>query len=339
MKKILYSFFIALLFSGSSLSAQQLNQFDQFTKNNFIYNPGATGMEHYTDISGNFRRQWAGFDNAPRSFVLGINSRKMENSVTKTTAPPSIFISNNDLYDDLEKTEESVKPTPHAFGGYIISDRNGPFERMSAFANYAYHLQVNETSTLAFGIGAGYSRRELDADKLTTVSQNDATLTSFQTNNTATSYFDLKAGITYYSRNYFIGYSANQLNRKKLYDEITGTTGELNIHHNFSAGYVFDLSDNLELYPTVLVRFVDPAPASYDAALRLRMDKKVWFGAGYRYKDAVSAQFGLTFANKLNLGYSYAYSTSEIKDVNDGSHEISLGLMLNNGVIAPTKMW
>ena len=339
MKKLTTLLFVLGGLLTTSTFAQQINQFDQFTKNNMVYNPSSTGMEYYTDISGNFRRQWAGFENAPRSFVLSVSSRMMDKTVTKNTAPPSIFISNNNLYNQLESTEENRTPTPHAFGGYLLSDRNGPFERMSAFLNYAYHLKVSEKSTLAFGVGAGFSRRELDAASLETVSDNDNTFNNYLSNDNATNYFDIKAGLTYYGENYFVGYSANQLNRKEIYEEINGSIGRLNIHHNFSAGYVFDLSESLELYPTVLVRMVDPAPIAYDGALRLRFDQKVWLGAGYRHDDAISAQFGLTFANKINFGYSYAFSTSEIKNANDGSHEISLGVMLFNSVPAPTKMW
>ena len=338
MKKI-YTLLAITIGVVSQIDAQQLNQFDQFTKNNMVLNPASTGMEHYTDISGNFRRQWSGFDNAPKSFLLSVSSRLMERKVENSTVPPSIYISNNDLYNSLSNSEEIVSPTPHAFGGYIVSDRNGPFERMSAFLNYAYHLKVSESSTLAFGVGGGYSRRQIDLNSLETVTVNDNTFLNYQNNDDAVSYFDIKAGITYYGRNYFIGYAANQLNRKQLFGSTNGSTGRLNVHHSISAGYIFEINDNLELYPTAIVRYLDATPAAYDAALRLRFDKKIWLGAGYRYDDAVSAQFGMTVYEKFNFGYSYAYSTSEIKNVNDGTHEISLGIMLFNSVSAPTKMW
>lgn len=338
MKKLITLLLISLAGNHLELMAQQINQFDQFNKNSMVFNPATTGMEHYTDVSGNFRRQWVGFDDAPRSFLVSINSRKMEKSLT-TTELPSIIISDNSMYDQVNTTKETRVPTPHAFGAYIISDGNGPFERLSAFVNYAYHLKVSENSTLAFGVGAGYSRREIDVNSLELVSTNDNTFNSFLTNDNASDYFDLKAGLTFYGRNYFIGYGANQLNRKELYQEINGSIGRLDIHHNFSAGYIFDLNESLELYPTVLVRMVDPAPIAYDGALKLRFEKKFWLGAGYRHDDAVSGQLGLTIANRYNFGYSYAFSTSEIKNANDGSHEISLGIMLHNSVEAPTKMW
>jgi type IX secretion system PorP/SprF family membrane protein len=337
--KTLNYVWIALLLAPIAGVAQQLGQFDQYMNNAILQNPAFVGMEEFTEIRGNFRRQWVGFDNAPRSFVLSASSRLMTTNTTKNDIPPSIFISDNELYNQLGGERKVIEPSPHGIGGYVIHDRNGPFERISAFATYAYHLRVTEKTNLSFGVGAGFSRREIDLASMSVLSGTDELYNSYLMNDNAESHLDLKAGLTYYGRHFFVGYSSNQLLQNEVYDVSEGQAEKLAIHHYLSGGYVFNLSERFELYPTVMVRYVEPAPLAYDANLRARLDKEVWFGVGYRYQDAVSGQIGLTLNNKLNFGYTYAFGTSEIREAHDGTHEVSLGFMFNNKQPAPSKLW
>lgn len=335
-----YIIFLSFLIAAPMLTlGQQIGQFDQYNKHLMIYNPAATGMEQFTSVDGNFRRQWTGFDNAPRKFLLSVSSRMMVTEYINPDSPYSLYISDNSLYKRVGDPEIKRTPKPHAIGGYILNERHGPINDLSFMGTYAYHLQFTEKRFLALGLGVGVSRKSIDVELLDVIDENDPTYQNYINHDNSNVYFNANFGAVYYSENFYIGYGADQLGRNKVYEEENTENARLILHHNFSAGYNMELSDKLELYPTVLVRHTDPAPLEVDASLRLRIDKLIWFGAGYRNNDAVSGQFGLTISRKLNFGYSYAYSTSDIKGANDGTHEVSLGLMINNSVAAPRLMW
>lgn len=339
MRNIFRICFSLLLLAPFAVLGQQIGQFDQYNKNLMIYNPAATGMEFHTDISGNFRRQWTGFDNAPRSFILGVSSRMMETEYINPDSPYSLYISDNTLYKKVGDPEIKRTPKPHAIGAYILSERNGPIHNMSLMGNYAFHLKFSEDRFLSLGLGVGISRTSTEVSELDVVEESDPTYLNYLRHDESNVYFDANFGVTYYTDHFYIGYSSNQLAQNRIYKKENTEDAKLILHHNLVGGYIFNLSESLELYPTALVRYTSPAPVEVDASLRMRIDKKIWFGAGYRNDNAVSAQFGLTIYKKINFGYSYAFSTNEIRTESDGTHELSLGMMINNSVAAPKLIW
>lgn len=60
---------------------------------------------------------------------------------------------------------------------------------------------------------------------------------------------------------------------------------------------------------------------------RVRYNKFLSVGIGYRYNDAVMIMLGAEFKN-FYLGYSYDYATSAISRASSGSHEIFAGYSL-----------
>src|SRR5690606_32793146 len=180
MKSNLLKISLCLLFSVPfMLSAQQIGQSDQYNKNLMIYNPGATGLENFTSVNGSFRRQWTGFDNAPRSVMLNVSSRMMETEYINPDSPYSLYISDNSLYKQVGDPEIKRTPKPHAVGGYILSERHGPINDLSFMGNYAYHLQFNESSFLGLGISVGLTRKSIDIDLLDVIDENDPTYMNY----------------------------------------------------------------------------------------------------------------------------------------------------------------
>ena len=49
---------------------QQMPQFSQYLRNQYMVNPGAAGIYDFIDITVGGRMQWLGFDNAPISSYL-----------------------------------------------------------------------------------------------------------------------------------------------------------------------------------------------------------------------------------------------------------------------------
>jgi hypothetical protein len=55
----------------------------------------------------------------------------------------------------------------------------------------------------------------------------------------------------------------------------------------------------------------------------------------------VVGMIGLNVSYLVNIGYSYDYVLSNINTVAKGSHEVVVGIMLNNKqrILCPTHMW
>nr|WP_133272747.1 type IX secretion system membrane protein PorP/SprF [Hymenobacter radiodurans] len=63
-----------LLLATLPALAQQQAQYSQYMNNNYILNPGATGVEDYIDVKFSYRTQWTGLEGAPKTYYASINS-------------------------------------------------------------------------------------------------------------------------------------------------------------------------------------------------------------------------------------------------------------------------
>ena len=72
MKKLILSFSFFSFLSLSSI-AQQLPQYSQYLLNKYVINPASAGTENYFLGQTNYRSQWDGIKDAPRTYILSVN--------------------------------------------------------------------------------------------------------------------------------------------------------------------------------------------------------------------------------------------------------------------------
>lgn len=315
---------------------QQMPQFSQYLRNQYMVNPGAAGVYDFLDVTIGGRMQWVGFDNAPLSSYLYVSSplnrsqRNRYNPALRTSIGP------------VRNPEIKTGKLKHALGGMVVADQYGAFRQLKAAVTYALHIPVAEKLNMSFGANVGLSNRAFLSDRAQTLNilepglnYTDATYDNFvQSSNLNT--IDIGAGLYFYNQNLFFGVAAEQLTR----DFISfGGTNIVNVdprmHINFTAGYKFPVADNLTLMPSVLVKFMQPAPVSLDGSLQLEYKEWLWFGLSYRQgiggfnnSDAIIAMAGLNISERFKFGYSYDYSISQFNQHTAGGHELVLGLML-----------
>lgn len=333
MRKIVLTLVLGL---STMAFGQQMPQFSQYLRNQYMVNPGAAGVYDFLDITLGGRMQWVGFDNAPLSSYLYVSSPLSKKSRIKYN--PALRTS----VGPVKNPEINTGKLKHALGGMLIADQYGAFRQLKGAVTYALHIPVSQKFNLSFGANVGLSNRAFLSDRAQTLNVLDPSLnyTDVTYDNYAQSSnlntIDIGAGLYFYSQNLFLGVSADQLTR----DFISfGGNNVVNVdpktHIKFTAGYKFPVAKNLTLMPSVLVKFMQPAPVSLDGSLQLEYKEWLWFGLSYRQgiggfnnSDAIIAMAGLNISERFKFGYSYDYSISRFNQHSSGGHELVLGLML-----------
>jgi hypothetical protein len=71
MKRIIALIAMALT---SGVYSQQMPQYSQYLRNQFMVNPGAAGVYDFVDVTIGGRWQWIGFGDEPRTAYLSVTS-------------------------------------------------------------------------------------------------------------------------------------------------------------------------------------------------------------------------------------------------------------------------
>lgn len=311
-------------------NAQQLPQYSQYQRNTVMINPGAVGAYDFTDITIGGRYQWMGFEHSPRT-AYGYVSTKLGSK--KGGYNPSLRTSRGPALSP----KVGVGKLKHGVGGEVYLDEFGAFRKISFAGIYAIHLPVSRTSNISMGVKAGLSNNQFFQDRAIVLSQmpgyagttvTDGTYDSFIANQSSLNSLDLGIGMYYYGENFFVGLSADQLTRDMVSFGQGTADFDQQIHSKFTAGYKFQMNRDWSIQPSVLVKYMHPAPISFDGTIQFEYMEWIWFGLSYRNQDALIAMAGMNINDRFKFGYSYDLTTSDLNAVSNGSHELVLGIML-----------
>jgi type IX secretion system PorP/SprF family membrane protein len=290
MKKFLYISVIALLVTN--LNAQQLPQYTQYMLNDLAINPAVAGKDNFADMRSNNRYQWVGMTDAPRTYMLTLHS--------------------------------PLKNRHMGLGTHIYTDIVGPTRRVGISLAYAYHIKIAEKTRVSLGLNAGIQQWGIDGHKLYLHDAGDDNLlTQYQTRIVP----DFGAGIYFHNEKWYLGFSAPQLYQSpiKLFPD-GDHEGTLVTHFLLNGAYKFDINDDFKVEPSFLAKYANPAPIKVDIGVRVIYQEQVWLGVGYRHNDALTALVGFMYKNYLMIGYSYDFTTTNLKNYSSGTHELMLGL-------------
>ena len=304
-----------------------------------MLNPALSGIENYIDFKGGYRKQWSGITDAPQTSFVSAHWALGDNQLWSNALTAFPEQTGNPMDRNYMQNYMS-SPSHHGMGVTAVLDKTGPVKRLDANVTYAYHLQLSNNFNLSAGVAAGISSISLDVNALTFDTPYDPALNRALINQVKP---DLSIGLWLYGARMFAGVSVQQILPQKL--SFTGENsynlGKEVPHYFATAGYRFFVDEEISAIPSVMVKYVSPAPVSVDLNMKLAFKDKVWLGGSYRKDDSFSAMAGFNIGKMVNLTYSYDFSTSALNQVSNGSHEIVLGLMLNNIYKVPSyiKMW
>jgi type IX secretion system PorP/SprF family membrane protein len=322
--------------------AQQRPYYTQYIMNNYIINPAVAGIENYWDVKASHRMQWVGLQDAPVTTYLTIHGPLKKSNYDRES--PTTFRARGENPRGEAYWRDYTAADPHAGVGLtIINDKTGPLNRFAAYGTYAYHIGLSPKTNLSAGVSVGMTNISLDASKLDfgTITVDPAVGSSGVINRLKP---DVSAGLWLYSKDYFVGLSAQQIIPQNISfsDNTVSLTGGKLIPHLFlSAGYRMQLSDDVSFLPSMLIRYISPLPVGYDLNAKFQYQDIMWLGASYRYNDGFAAMLGVNLNHSINIGYSYDIQTSKLNTVSKGTHEILIGFLLGNkwGDWCPRNLW
>ena len=309
--------------------AQQRPQYSQYVFNNYLLNPAVSGIENYTDVKAGYRAQWTGLSGAPVTTYLTINAPIgtdfVEGDATQIGGAGGV-----NPYSRSYTQTYMAAPPHHGIGLMLVSDKAGPITQTNIDATYAYHLGLSDELNLAVGASVGLYHAYLDASQLTFPdSQTDPAVTN---GNSSLWKPDAGAGLWLYSSTWYAGASVQQLIPQTLNFGVSSNQlpGKIVPHFFFTSGFKVFLSDDVTAMPSIMVKAVNPVPVSYDLNMKLTFKDVFWLGGAYRHNDSFGVLAGFNISSVINLGYSYDFTTSALNTVSSGTHEIVVGIFLNN---------
>jgi type IX secretion system PorP/SprF family membrane protein len=295
MKKTLI---ILLFFAGgfSSLLAQQSPHFTQYMFNDYVINPAIAGTNDYYQIRSNHRFQWIGITDPPMTNTLS-------------------------FYGPSAKL-------PMGFGGYFYNDVTGPTSRTGITGSYAYNIEINRELRLSGGLSFGLMQYKLDG---TQVNPKDLTDLAIQPIVNVSYLPDAAIGFYLYAKDYYAGFSANQLlnNKLKIYDVKNGLN-RLKSHFYLTGGYKYMINRDFTVEPSAIIKVTSPRAFQFDLTARVIYQEAFWGGLSFRMKDAICILLGYNYENKFSFGYAYDIGVNGLRKFNSGSHELMIGYRFND---------
>jgi len=295
MKSIYKIILVLVLFAIARVEAQQDPNYTLYRYNMNLINPAYAGADGVTDLGINIRSQWANVKGAPetQSFIFG------------TLVGKNVGL-----------------------GLSVISDKTFIEKQTSIALDFSYHLKMNESYDLFFGLKASFNSYDANTDGLVTYGVvQDPKLMNL--NGRLNPNFG--AGIYLKHKNYFLALSIPKILNTERLEEENGiaSVDESRNHIYLAGGYNFVLKEDLVLKPGALLRYVDSSPLSLDLTAVLEFNSKLDLGAAYRVNESVSGIVLFNVSKSMKIGYAYETSSeNSVRSINNSTHEIMMKLRL-----------
>jgi len=304
-KKLLY---LLLFLCVSAASAQELTlpQLSQYLADNpFVISPTYAGIGDYIKVRINGLTQWVGIKDAPDTQSLAADGRVGNRS---------------------------------GVGMILYNDSNGETKQRGARLSFAHHLTLDryEDEFLSFGLSYNFNQFRIDIE-------NFDGLDPSVTDDRSTTNHNFDVGILYRKDKFYLSANASNLLDKDLtkFNPIS-EPNQLRNYYLYT-GYRFSKKkSNFEIEPSVFFQWFESDGRSVtDLNAKFRWyDFEDYYYAGVTYRflnDQVGSPLyiapliGLKKSN-FYFGYSYQIILNEILGFSTGTHVITIGVDLFQGI-------
>lgn len=270
------TFYTALVVTcGFSARAQQDPQFTQYMFNNLFVTPAYAGVDGVTQFGLIHRSQWLGYQS---SFGDG---GAPTTQLFSATAP--------------------INKINAGFGFYVTNDRLGPQTNHEGQVMFAYHLGIKD-SKLSIGVKAGIFAMAINDTHYRYIQSGDPLIVEGRESQIRP---DIGIGVFYRTEKYYLGAGMNHLLRSEFDFGLNEARSALENHMNFTAGFFHEVSFDLKINPTILVK-TDFKEYSFDLGIIATLKDKMWGGLSFRQSEAANVLLGYSFLKDQSLRFGYA---------------------------------
>lgn len=322
----------AMILAATGLQAQQEPQYSQFMFNKLPINSAYTGGRDVLSLRALYRDQWTKLEGHPRTVTLSGHSPLKNENI--------------------------------AVGMNLVHDQLGVTKQTWISGTYAYRFKIGEGKQdmkLSLGINAGMLLYKSNLSELYVTDVQDPVFSE----NVTRVLPDVGTGIYFYGTNFYVGASVPNFIKGELYNkdqeaDLPEGVNAKRVPHVFAmAGGVipFGSTGVVKFRPQVLTKATAAkdykSPFELDLNASLMLYDMVNVGVTYRTTagnrkqynvdrlsnpESVDVMLEVWPTKQLLIGYSYDFTLSELKNYNNGSHEVILGYDFSfdrNRVITP----
>lgn len=302
---------IILLLIVTQSYSQELNVpifTQQLADNPFVVSPTYAGIGDNVRIRVNGLSQWVGIKNAPQ---------------------------NQSVYADMRIADRS------GVGISLYNDKNGFTRQAGAKFSFAQHIILDYYSNqfLSFGLSYNYNNFRIETEQFDqTIFDKSIVNNRFNANNN----FDL--GFLYRNKAFYTAFNISNLLNKSIRD-FQGIEPNLLRNYQIYSGYIFqsDLTEGLEIEPSVFYQFYQSDKRSTtDFNIKVRKkdpdENYYWAGLSARFLNdqslkpiMIGPMAGMKQKN-FYFGYSYLVTINELSGFNSGTHILTLGMDIFQGL-------
>ena len=295
-----YLLLLLLVCLGGTVGAQQLAQYSLFWLDPVQFNPAYAGLDNSLSVTATYRSQWAGLEGQPTGQRVSAHL-------------PVYFLSSG-------------------FGIEGERDELGARSLNRIGASWNYQL-VRPMAVWSLGVSGRYLQMSLDGAALRTaggdysepglIIHNDDLLS---TTAEGAGVFTVAAGVYYQAERLEGGVSVRNLTEGVLtYPGVDYVLGRQ--YHGYLRAR-FDVLRAWDLSP-MLFAVSDGTQHQLSVGAIARYDENIFAGLAYRgynntTTDALVLMGGLNLSDKISVAYAYDLTLSDLRTVQEGSHEITL---------------
>ncbi len=289
---------------GQELTIPQLSQY--LADNPFVMSPTYAGIGDHVKIRINGLTQWVGIKDAPDTQSLAADMRIGEKS---------------------------------GIGMLLYNDSNGETKQRGARVSFAHHLTLDryDDEFLSFGVSYNFNQFRIDIENFDALDPN-------VTDDRATTNHNFDVGVMYrYDKFYFSANASNLLNKDlQSFNPVFEPNRLRNYYVYTGYRYTKNKNSRLEIEPSVFFQLFESDGRSVtDLNVKFRWyDFEDYYYAGVTYRF-LNDQIGdpLYIApivglkkNNFYFGYSYQVILNEILGYSTGTHVVTLGIDLFQGI-------
>lgn len=289
---------------GQELTIPQLSQY--LADNPFVMSPTYAGIGDHVKIRINGLTQWVGIKDAPDTQSLAADMRIGEKS---------------------------------GLGTLLYNDSNGETKQRGARLSFAHHLTIDryDDKFLSFGLSYNFNQFRIDIENF------DA-LDPSVTDDRATTNHNFDVGFLYRWDKFYFSLNASNLINKDLtkFNPVFEPNRLRNYYVYTGYRYKKNRNSNLEIEPSVFFQLFESDGRSVtDLNVKFRWyDFEDYYYAGFTYRFLndqigdplyVAPIIGLK-KNNFYFGYSYQVILNELLGYSTGTHVVTLGVDLFQGI-------